>query len=200
MSEPGWASWSLNPEQYEWELTSVIAASPISLLKWNDSDKMSHYYYYYYYVPLWGVFRLQGDILQLWLIIFICYLYHAFFCCSNGFLGNPDPPPPPHTVCTAKWLLCSTMHKLSIISDKTPSQYTSMPHYLSLSVLIIFPNTMFMNTFHLCSSLNTRDQLSHPYIATGLIMLSFDVFIARVTQGMVFLVLPLCSVRCLFWQ
>jgi len=44
------------------------------------------------------------------------------------------------------------------------------------------------------------DQISHPDIATGLIMLSFDVFTAGVTQGMVFWVLPLCSVRCLFWQ
>jgi len=75
-----------------------------------------------------------------------------------------------------------------------------MPHYLSLSVLTIIPNTTFMNTFHLCSSPNTRDQLSHPYIATGLIMLSFDVFKGHVTKGMVFWVLPLCSVRCLFWK
>lgn len=125
MIEPGWASWSLNPQRQEWELKSVTAASPISLLRWNDSDKMS---YYYYYVPLCAVFRLQGYILQLWLIIFVCYLYHALSCCSYGFVGNPDHPSP-HTVCTAKWLLYSTMHKLSIISDKTPSQYTSMPQW-----------------------------------------------------------------------
>jgi len=32
-------------------------------------------------------------------------------------------PPPP--VCTSKWLLYSTMHKV-IVSHKTPSQYTSI--------------------------------------------------------------------------
>ena len=79
-------------------------------------------------------------------------------------------------------------------------QFSTSSSYLSLLVLSVFPNALFMNTFHPCYSLNTRDQVSHPYTATGLTMLSFDVFTAGVTQGMVFWVLPLWSARCLFWQ
>jgi hypothetical protein len=79
-------------------------------------------------------------------------------------------------------------------------QFSTSSSYFSPLVLNIFPNTLFLNTFHLCSSLNISDQVSHSYIATGLIMLSFDVFTAGVTQWMVFWVLLLRSVRGLFRQ
>ncbi|PNF19236.1 hypothetical protein B7P43_G08216 [Cryptotermes secundus] len=41
---------------------------------------------------------------------------------------------------------------------------------LNLSISNILLNTLFSNTLSLCSSLNSRDQVSHPYRTTGKII------------------------------
>jgi hypothetical protein len=43
----------------------------------------------------------------------------------------------------------------------------------SLLGLDILLNTLFSNTISLCSSLNVRDQVSHPYKTTGKIIVQY---------------------------
>jgi hypothetical protein len=56
------------------------------------------------------------------------------------------------------------------------------PHWATSSILLLlypalvqvfFLTTLFSNTLSLCSSLNVRDQVSHPYKITGRIMVLY---------------------------
>ncbi|PNF23232.1 hypothetical protein B7P43_G01124, partial [Cryptotermes secundus] len=60
----------------------------------------------------------------------------------------------------------------------SPTRATYPAHliFLDLTILIVLPNilnTLFSNTLSLCSSLNVRDQVSHPYRTTGKILVLY---------------------------
>jgi hypothetical protein len=49
-------------------------------------------------------------------------------------------------------------------------QYPVTSYLLGPNILL---NTLFSNTFNLCSALNVRDQVSHPYRTTGKIIVLY---------------------------
>jgi hypothetical protein len=51
--------------------------------------------------------------------------------------------------------------------------HSKQPCHLSLFCLNILLSTLFWNTINLCSSLNVRDQVLHPYRITGKIIISY---------------------------
>ena len=102
LGEAGRASQFITAQKHRCALSSVVALFFMSLLEWNESEKISQYYYCYYYVPFSA---LRSYTTALSDDFFVCYLFHALSPRWSSFPGNPEHPCPPIFPITEELLL-----------------------------------------------------------------------------------------------